>query len=47
MDIKQLSFAGDKPPRAVIAAAKIAGIPLSIDASLPSVSLPYFLFHDG
>lgn len=47
MDIKQLCFAADKPPRAVIAAAKIAGIPLSIDASLSSISLPSFLFHDG
>ncbi|XP_021733478.1 glutamate--tRNA ligase, cytoplasmic-like [Chenopodium quinoa] len=46
MEIK-LSFAADNPPLSVIAAAKIAGISLSPDPSLPSSSAPKFIFSNG
>ncbi|KAI8555272.1 hypothetical protein RHMOL_Rhmol05G0162200 [Rhododendron molle] len=46
MEIK-LSFSPDSPLLAVIAAAKIAGIPLSPDSSLPTGSPPTFLFSNG
>ncbi|KAI8552989.1 hypothetical protein RHMOL_Rhmol06G0310300 [Rhododendron molle] len=46
MEIK-LSFSPDSPPLAVIAAAEIAGIPLSPDSSLPAGSPPSFLFSNG
>ncbi|XP_021762788.1 glutamate--tRNA ligase, cytoplasmic-like [Chenopodium quinoa] len=42
-----LSFAADNPPLSVIAAAKIAGISLSPDPSLPSGSVPKFIFSNG
>ncbi|KAL9262634.1 Glutamate--tRNA ligase, cytoplasmic-like protein [Drosera capensis] len=43
----KLVFAADNPPLSVIAAAAVAGIALSIDASLPSGSAPSFIFSDG
>uniref|UniRef100_A0A7C9AYI9 Uncharacterized protein n=1 Tax=Opuntia streptacantha TaxID=393608 RepID=A0A7C9AYI9_OPUST len=46
MDIKLL-FAADNPPLSVIAAAKVAGVPLSFDPSLPSGSAPLFVFSNG
>ncbi|KAK9291427.1 hypothetical protein L1049_019374 [Liquidambar formosana] len=46
MEIK-LSFSPDNPPLSVIAAAKVAGIPLSLDSTLHSASAPTFLFSDG
>ncbi|PSS13896.1 Glutamate--tRNA ligase [Actinidia chinensis var. chinensis] len=46
MEIK-LSFSADNPPLAAIAAAEVAGIAVSIDSSLPSGSLPTFLFSSG
>ncbi|XAR49213.1 Glutamate--tRNA ligase [Bertholletia excelsa] len=46
MEIK-LCFPSDSPPLAVIAAAKVAGISLSVDSTLPAGSLPTFLFSTG
>lgn len=46
MEIKLL-FAPDSPPLSVIAAAKIAEVPLSVDPSLPSGSVPSFVFSNG
>ncbi|GFY99681.1 glutamyl/glutaminyl-tRNA synthetase, class Ic [Actinidia rufa] len=46
MEIK-LSLSADNPPLAVIAAAEVAGIAVSIDSSLPSGSPPTFLFSSG
>ena len=46
MEIKLL-FAADSPPLSVIAAAKIGGVPLSVDPSLPSGSVPSFVFSNG
>ncbi|KAK3022167.1 hypothetical protein RJ639_045362 [Escallonia herrerae] len=46
MEIK-LSFPADWPPLSVIAAAKIAGLPITTDSSLPSASPPTFLFSNG
>ncbi|KAL3538404.1 hypothetical protein ACH5RR_001770 [Cinchona calisaya] len=46
MEIK-LSFPADSPPLAVIVAAKIGGISLSIDPSLSSGAPPSLLFSDG
>ncbi|KAL7001607.1 glutamate--tRNA ligase [Sarracenia purpurea var. burkii] len=43
----KLSFPADTPPLAVIAAAEVAGIPLSADPSFPSGSPPTFLFSTG
>lgn len=47
MEIDKLLFPADNPPLSVIAAAKISGISLSLDPSLPSGSVPQFLFSDG
>lgn len=47
MDIKQFSFAAASPPLSVIVAAKLAGIALPIDTSLPPDSAPTFLFSNG
>ncbi|KAK2966190.1 hypothetical protein RJ640_008756 [Escallonia rubra] len=46
MEIK-LSFPADSPPLSVIAAAKIAGLSITTDSSLPSASPPTFLFSNG
>lgn len=46
MEIKLL-FAADNPPLSVIAAAKISGVLNSFDSSLPSGSVPLFVFSDG
>ncbi|GAB4848232.1 hypothetical protein Ancab_002899 [Ancistrocladus abbreviatus] len=46
MEIKLL-FASENPPLAVIAAAKVADIPLSTDSSLESGSVPHFAFSNG
>lgn len=46
MEIKLL-FAADNPPLSVIAAAKISGVLNSFDSSLPSGSVPQFVFSDG
>ncbi|XP_059648352.1 glutamate--tRNA ligase, cytoplasmic [Cornus florida] len=46
MEIK-LSFPAGSPPLPVIIAAKIAGVSLSIDATLTSGSPPTFHFSDG
>lgn len=40
-------FAADNPPLSVIAAAKISGVLNSFDSSLPSGSVPQFVFSDG
>ncbi|XP_043720291.1 glutamate--tRNA ligase, cytoplasmic [Telopea speciosissima] len=42
-----LSFAADSPPLSVIAAAKIGGIFITPDSSLPSGSTPFFQFSCG
>lgn len=47
MEIAQLSFAADSPPLSVIAAAKLAGVPLPLDSSLPSGSPPFLLCSNG
>ncbi|MED6128433.1 hypothetical protein PIB30_097824, partial [Stylosanthes scabra] len=47
MDIKTFAFAAATPPLSVIAAAKLAGISPSVDASLPPDSSPTFLFSNG
>ena len=46
MEVK-LSFPGDNPPLSVIATAKLAGIPISVDSSLASGSLPSFLISSS
>lgn len=46
MDL-MLSFPADSPPLAVIVAAKIGGVSVSADSSLPSGSLPTLLYSDG
>lgn len=46
MEIKLL-FAADSPPLAVIAAAKLAQVPHSLDSSLPSGSVAQFVFSNG
>ncbi|GAA0169178.1 aminoacyl-tRNA synthetase [Lithospermum erythrorhizon] len=46
MEMK-ISYAADSPPVAAIAAAKIGGIPISADASLPSASIPTLSFSNG
>lgn len=45
--LTSLSFSPDNPPIAVIAAAKIAGISLQTDPSLPQGSAPTFNFSSG
>lgn len=45
--LSSLSFSSDNPPLAVIAAAKIAGISLQTDSSLPHGSAPTFTFTSG
>ncbi|KAI4368242.1 hypothetical protein MLD38_016819 [Melastoma candidum] len=48
MEIKVLFSPADSPPLPVIVAAKIAGLPLQLDLSLPSGSVPYFVLSpDG
>ncbi|KAI4374043.1 hypothetical protein MLD38_012088 [Melastoma candidum] len=48
MEIKVLFCPADSPPLPVIVAAKIAGLPLQLDLSLPSGSVPYFILsHHG
>ncbi|XP_015874811.3 glutamate--tRNA ligase, cytoplasmic [Ziziphus jujuba] len=47
MEIKSVTFPADSPPLAVIAAAKIAGIPLHADPSAPTDSSPVFIFSNG
>ncbi|MCD9641874.1 hypothetical protein HAX54_028355 [Datura stramonium] len=46
MELK-LSFPADSPPLAVIAAAKIAGVPISTDPTLASGSPPVIHFDNG
>ncbi|CAO2826473.1 unnamed protein product [Amaranthus hypochondriacus] len=46
MEIKLL-FSADNPPLSILAAAKISGISHSVDSSLPSTSVPHFLFPNG
>ncbi|KAK4339804.1 hypothetical protein RND71_041266 [Anisodus tanguticus] len=46
MELK-LSFPADAPPLAVIAAAKIAGVPISTDPTLTSGSPPIIHLHNG
>nr|POE82505.1 hypothetical protein CFP56_77476 [Quercus suber] len=48
MEIRTLSFPADSPPPLpVIVAAKLAGLALPIDTSLPPNSAPTLLFSDG
>ncbi|KAF7818045.1 glutamate--tRNA ligase, cytoplasmic [Senna tora] len=47
MDVQKLSFSASTPPLSVIVAAKLAGISLPIDTSLPPDSSPTFLFSNG
>ncbi|KAE9589529.1 putative glutamate--tRNA ligase [Lupinus albus] len=47
MDIKTFFFAAATPPLSVIAAAKLAGVSLHVDTSLPPDSVPTFLFSNG
>nr|XP_010941452.1 glutamate--tRNA ligase, cytoplasmic [Elaeis guineensis] len=42
-----VAFSADSPPLPVIAAARIAGVPLSTDPSLPPGSAPVFRFDSG
>ncbi|KAL5828019.1 hypothetical protein ACOSQ3_019850 [Xanthoceras sorbifolium] len=44
LEIKQLSFPADSPPLSVIAAAKLARIPITTDTS---AAAPTFIFSDG
>lgn len=46
MEMKLL-FSADNPPLSVIAAAKVAGISISAEPSLPSGSDPTFVFSNG
>ncbi|KAL5582767.1 hypothetical protein UlMin_015209 [Ulmus minor] len=47
MEIKSVSFPADSPPLSVIAAAKVAGIPLSANPSAAPDSAPSFHFSNG
>lgn len=46
MELK-LSFPADSPPLAVIAAAKIAGVPISTDPTLTPGSTPIIHLDNG
>ncbi|KAL6221937.1 hypothetical protein ACLB2K_005329 [Fragaria x ananassa] len=47
MKLKSLSFAAETPPLSVIAAAKLAGVSVPADASLPPDSPPVLQISDG
>ncbi|KAL6146417.1 hypothetical protein ACLB2K_057096 [Fragaria x ananassa] len=47
MNLKSLSFAAETPPLSVLAAAKLAGVSVPADASLPPDSPPVLHFCNG
>ncbi|XP_072954880.1 glutamate--tRNA ligase, cytoplasmic [Typha angustifolia] len=47
MESATVAFSADNPPLSVIGAAKIAGVVLSADSSLPSGSAPVLRFNSG